>query len=524
MKRIVLIAIAWLVVAAPAAAEQVQLGWRTVMEYDSEVTSIDGGEDDLIFTFGPLLRIEGDYRRFRYQIEQSSEYEHYIDLGPLSDWRHELRANFVYDISPQVQIQLNNSFQQLPQIRNGNIDDAAVDAAGASTSFVEAGRVRTNVFTATLATVPTVRLTTTSQLSVIFREFDNATLNAQNTLSTGILNQLSYQLNERHSFGGGFRFSSRDFETGLAGQDELTDATTQTWEVFASWLWQVDSRSTFSVQIGPAFSSDDVDRNSSLSTSQHPIAGVVGGSAFLRDPASCPAENARPGGVLLTDDCIPFLNQDMASVFFPLGIPVGSQTFAELTALQSVFPLDEPDDSAANVFFAFQMDRRWDRARASLSWSRSDSQTQALGSNTVVDNVLFDSIFDLSSRMRFLSNFRFTRRFSEVERELVGGLLLSDTVGPIPDVFTPDGVPLIGAPIVGFVPVDSSFDQEIRTYRLQFRLVRDWGRWLSSFVSLTLRRQENDLDSDLDTLDSETKRDSFIVRVGFSYQFKPIDL
>jgi len=536
MKRIALLTIASIAAAAPAAADQAQLGWRTLAEYDSRVTATNGGQGDGIFTFGPQIRIEGERRRFQYRIDQHSSYEKHVDIDELDDWRHELTTSFVYTVSPRVQIRVNNRFQQLPQVRNGSLDDAAIDGNEDNTTFLDTGRVRTDVFSTTLSFVPTARVLGTSQLSVIYREFQNASLNAQNTVSTSTYNHLSYQLNERHTFGGGFRFSSRDFQTGFG--DELTDANTKTWEGFASWQWQIDSRSTFSAQAGPAFSSDNIDRSTVSSFPRYPLAFIdFGGgnvNAFFPDPANCPAEDVRPGGVIPSFACAPFVVQQdpgppvgPPSTFILFGIPVTSPTFAALAAQRTTFPIDQPDSAAgdsANIFFSFRLDRHWDRAEASISWVRSDSQTQALGSSTVVDAIRFGTSYELSSRMRAFLDFRFTQRSSKLDRQSIV-LLMSDTVSAIPlsEVPTPDGIPLRAAPIVGTYLEDSGFDQTLSTYNLRLRLSRDWGRWITSNLTLDLRRQETKFDSDIDSLDFNSSADSWDLMLSFTYQFKPID-
>lgn len=527
MKRIALVTIACLAAAAPAAADQAQLGWRTLVDYDSKVTAANGGQDDFIFTFGPEVRIDGERERFEYHLDGFFNYEQYVKQSQLGDWRHDLRTGFSYVLSPRVRLQVNNSFQQLPQIRVGTVDQADVTQTG-GTTLLEAGRVRTNVFTTGLTVTPTSRLVGTSQLTVVYREFQNPTLNAQNTISTSTLNALSYRLSERQTVGAGFRFSSRDFQARLAA-NELTDATTQTWEIFASWIWQIDSRSTFSARVGPAFSSDNIDRNVASAFPEYPVQArsspAYGAAAFLIDPAGCPAENLRPGGILQTPKCQAVLQQDPASMFYTVGIPFGSQTYQELTALRTGFPVQQVGSStsdATNVFFQLSIDRNWDRLGVTAGWTRSDSQTQALGSSTIVDGFFLESLYTVSPRTRLLGRFRFTRRSSDVQRDLLG-LLLSPTVGPIAGVFTPDGVPLVGAPIVGTTVEDGSFKQQQDTYSLQLRLTRDIGRYSTSYISLALRRQEFDLNSVRDYLDSNTAVDSWGVTVGFTYHFKPVD-
>jgi len=506
MKHTLALTLALAFAAPSALADQVQFGLRSLNEYDSEVTVFDGGQDDLIFTFGPTTRIEGERRRFNYEIEHYSGYQKYVEFGELDDWRHELRARAQYDISPRAQIQVSNNFQQLPQLRAGNVEDAVVDD-------------ETTVPTLTLLPLP--RLVSTSQVSVIYREFDNPTLNAQNTVSTTVFNQLSYQLSEAHALGLGGRWSTRDFETGTLGEER--DANTQTYEAFAHWVWSLDERSTLTGRVGPAWTVDDIEPAMFPTTVlRYPTridlsTGMLTG--FVVDPTTCPPEDARPGGFLLSPDCTRLV-QDPATGF------EDGFTGPELDALlglETMVDVEQPDDRGqadVNVFFSFTLDRRWDRLLLSATFSRSDSQTQSLGAATVVNSVFANARYDITSRLQLQATFRFSRRTSDVERE-IPRLVISDTLQLIPEIpAPPPGV--MGAPIIDSVTEDASFEQTQDSYNLRVRLSRDIGRYSSAFVGVNLRRQETELDGVIDTQDFLGETESWQVQMGFTWRFRPI--
>jgi len=533
MKRVLVVTIVLLLAAPAAVADELQLGWRTLTEYDSEVTSQDGGEDDLIFTNGPVTRVSGERRRFSYEIEHFSGYEKYVWLNELDDWRHELSARLGLELSSRVRLTVSNSFRQFPQLRTfQDLDDVIDDEPNLN---LDTGTFTTNVFTTTLTTIPLPRLVTTSQLSVVFQDVDNPTLTSQNTLSTTLLNELSYRWNESHSFGGGMRFSSRDFETGdldTVEVDDTIDATTQTYEAFGRWVWQVDARTTFSTRFGPAFSTDDVDDPETRTEAPtFPFTVLLSDGVergFLRDATSCPAENARPalGGVILTGDCLlfnqPFGTGTSGLAGEELGI-IGPQLdgLRALTTLLSRPDSSSGGDDGANLFVSLTLTHEFDRMNVSASWVRSDSQTQGLGSNTIVDTLLLSSQYRFSRRLRLNADFRFTRRFSDVEREQVL-LVLSETAQNIPEASLPGFLPVQGFPVLGLSVEDASFEQTFDSYSLRFRLVRDWNRYSTAFVSLSLRRQENEVDSQLDFQDVDSSQDTFLIQLGFTYRFQPI--
>lgn len=525
--RTLAITIALLCLAPGADAEQVQFGWQTLLEYDSEITS--GGDGDFFVRSGPVTRLEGEHQRLSYDIEHSSGYEKYATYTRLDAWRHDVIASAQYWISPRVRLNLSNTFQLLPQLRNDTVDIA--DTGGVPDTLddrLNTGEVLTNVFTTTMTTAPHPRLSTSSQVSVIYRQFDDPNLNSQDTTSTTVMNQVTYQLNESHSFGTGLRFSNRDFQTFVAS--ERTDATTRTYEPFASWTWLVDSRSTFSARTGPAWNDTTINDQQEPSTFPlYPtVVGIVGGlggplGGKVRDPSQCPAENAVPEqmGVIVTAEC-GLYNQDPGT-----GFPDGAITGPELTALLGLRAMptlasrDNAASNQANLYFAFTVDRRWDRYDLFATWIRSDSQTQSLGSSTVVDTLQLRARYFFTERFRFTGTFRFTRRFSDVKTESLF-LVMSDTLSPIPEASLPGFDPVLGAPVVGTTAVDTSFKQTQDSYSLRLQLNRDLWRHSSAFLGVSLRRQENDFDSKLDALDINTTTHSYVIQLGFTYRFQPM--
>jgi hypothetical protein len=525
MTRTLAITIALLLAAPPAVAEDLKLAWRTLTEYDSNASGQGGGKGDFVFTFGPLAALAGEYSRFHYQIQSYTAYEKYVVRSQRDHWRQDLSAHFRLDVSPRIRLDVSDNFHQLPQLRNSNVQETDVANNPPNEPNLSTGRVISNVFTTSLSTAPLPRLGTTSQVSVIYRDLANPTLNAQNTLSTTVLNQARYQWSESHSTGLGFRYSTRDYQTLING--DPIDATTQTFEGFASWVWEIDARTSFSARAGPAWTVDDLPPPDTSGTFQRyptftaDLGGVQHG--WVRNPASCPPENARPalGGVILTGECLPVYNQDPLTGF-PLGI-TGPQLDA-LLALQTTVPVDRPSSSGARnvrLFFALSLDHRWDRASVSASWVRSDSQTQSLGSGTLVDSFLLSSNYDLTSRLHFNASFRFVRRFSDVTRQSLF-LVMSETPEDIPAASLPGFDPVQGFPIIGTSTEDTSFQQTRDTYAARFSLRRQLGRYSSGFVGFYVRRYQTDFNSQLDQLDFTTTTNAWEIQLGFTYRFRPL--
>ena len=501
MKRNLVLTIALLLAAPPAPAEELQLGWRTLLEYDSELLAQNGGQGDLISTFGPVVKLNGEYRRFNYQIENYSAFEKYAKFSQLDDFRTELQARGRYQISPRAFVNVTENFSSLPILRNGaanSVDTLPADPSE-PTLNLSTGNLLTNTVTASLTVIPTPRLAGTSQVTNIFRRFGTPSLNAQDTVSTTILNQLSYSLNESHSFGAGARYSVRDFQT----SDRTS--TTSTWEAFASWNWRIDSRSTLSARFGPSGSVDSPQSPADPVVTR--FASVAGG--LLVDPATCPQLAGVP--VFLPGLC--------GTIAQPALGPADQAILAGFAAPALGIPTVENRQNNVNLFFSFTLDRSWDRLNVSGTLSRSDSQIDSLGSNSIVTSFLARSAYRFSSRLRLVGTFRFTRRTSDVQRE-IPVLLLANPPIPIPGL----SVPAMGAEFTGSAAFDNGFKQTRDSTNVRVRLTRDVGRFSSSFVGVILRRQTTDFNGSIDSQDFKATTDTWEVQIGFTYRFRPIRL
>jgi len=499
MSRNLALTIALLFAASPAVAEDLQLGWRTLVEYDSELVAQNGGQGDLISTFGPIVKLKGEHRRLTYQLEQYSGFEKHATFTELDDVRHQFQGRARFQFSPRVWAVVNENFSSVPLLRNGvaNSPNApAIDPSEPSLQLAT-GTVVSNVVSASLTVIPAPRWAGITQVTSIFRTFDNPTLNSQDTISTTVLNQLSYSLNESHSFGAGARYSVRDFRT------SDSSSTTSTWEAFASWNWQIDSRSALNARFGPSGSVD---------TPQSAADPVVTrfaslGNGQLVDPATCP----RLAGVPV------FIPGLCGAIAQPALSPADQAILAAFSAPPLGIPGVKGGQSNINLFFAFTLDRTWDRFRVSGTWSRSDSQVDSLGSTTVVDSFVVDSRYQFTPRLRLAGTFRFTRRTSDVQRE-IPVLLIANPPIPIPGL----SVPAMGAEFTGSAAFDNGFKQTRNSSNLRVRLVRDVGRYSSSFIGVVARRQTTDFNSSIDTQDFKDTRDSWEVQFGFTYRFRPI--
>jgi len=499
MKRNLVLTIALLLAAPPAVAEKVQLGWRTVLEYDSELVAQNGGQGDMISTFGPTLQLSGEHRRFTYQLRQNSSFEKHAKFTGLDDFRHEVGGQARFQISPRVSASVTETFSSVPFQRNSVVNSPDGPPIGPSepSRNLTTGSVLTNVVSGSLNVIPAPRWAASSQVTNIFRTFDNPTLNSQNSLSTSFVNQLNYTLNESHSFGAGARVSVRDFQAG-----EIK-STTSTWEAFASWNWRIDPRSTLRARFGPSGSVDKPRSPADPMVTR--FASVAGG--LLVDPATCP----RLAGVPV------FLPGLCGAIAQPALGPADQAILAGLSAPALGLPTVENRQNNVNLFFAFTLNRTWDHFDVTGTWSRGDSQIDSLGSGTVVDNIQVVSTYRFTSRLRLRGTFRFTRRTSDVKRQ-IPVLLLANPPIPIPGL----SVPAMGAEITGSATFDNGFKQVEDSSNARLSLQRDVGRYSSVSIGTNLRRDTSDFNSSIDAQDLKRTTNSWEIVLSFTYRFRPV--
>jgi hypothetical protein len=497
--------------AAPAAAVEVQLGWKSEMEYDSRVL----GEDDLIFNFGPTTEITREGRRLSYRLYQATTYEKYLDHAGLDDVRLRLSGSANYALTPHVMVDVSNNFSRTPLLRSGERleteDEIAAAAARGevldATFEGDTGTLISNSFSSGLSWSPTERLTLNGRVLHLFREFDNESLNAQNTSSVSVSSQGTYRAFKDHQFGAGFRFSQRDFEVGGLQGDENR---TVTYNAFAVWNWMIDERSTFSATAGPAWSEDD--------TPEEDFAlfpTIPGSPAFLPDPITCPLFVINGFPVLVGGLPVAFVDPRCQPISQTPLTPDQQARLADIPAGLVDVRGSSEDQTDVNAFFTLSIDRNWDRLSLLAQWSRSDSQTQSLGSSTVVDTFYLQSNYWLTRRLRIGGNFRFSRRDTDFSREVLTPLLGVVVPVPIP------GLPgFEGAPVIAAAPFQQEVQQTNDAYTAQLRLTHLWGRSSRIYAGAFYRHSENSFE--INGITGSSSFDEWQFQIGFEYFLDPI--
>jgi hypothetical protein len=511
MRNPVLSLVLLLLLATPAAAVEVQLGWDSEIEYHSQVLE----SDDVIFNFGPALEITHEGRRLSYRLNQVTTYEKYLNHPGLDDFRIGLNGSARYAISPHLQLDVSNRFTQTPLLRSGERleTDEEIAAAAARGDVLEAtfegdtGKLLGNTFSTGLTFSPTERLSLSSRVIHLYRNFDNESQTAQDTSSVSVSGQGVYRVFKDHQLGSGFRFSQRDFEgSGLSGQENRTT----TYNAFAVWNWDIDERSTFGLTVGPAWSDDD---QAEPVFPRYPT--IPGRPSFLPNPATCPlllAGNGAP--VIIGGFPVAFVDPRCEPIDQP---PLTAMQQARLAEIDAglVDTRGEPEDQTdVNVFFTLSLDRNWDRLSVLAQWSRSDSQTQSLGSSTLVDTFYLQSSYWLTRRLRLSGTFRFTRRETDFNREVLVPLVPVG-LGPIPEL-----PGFQGAPVIGAAPLQQDFQQTNDAYTTQLRLTRLWGRHSSLYAQTSYRRGETDFQ--VNGIGASSSVDQWQVQFGFVYRLDPI--
>lgn len=497
--------------AVPASAHEVQLGFRTEAEYDAELTE---GEADGIFRMGPVLSLSGELRRFSYGIVHDSVFEKYARNERLNDWEHRTSFQGSWVVGPRLTIRVRDSFSRLSSIRSSErdlFDETFLEAEG---DFIT-DSVTTNNFSADFEGTLTPRLGTLSSISHFLRDPENpsqgrgiasSARGQQEVSSTTLVNQLYYQITEAHRTGLGFRYRHLEAET------LDFERTTETYEVFATWNWTIDARTQFNLQVGPAISEDDpqdVDFPRFGALPQDPLA--------FANPGTCPLQILpNENGVnelfaVLTRECSAIVQPDLTE-----------SQLAQLEDSSAMFRFDRGDpESGTNVspFFSLELSRQWARGSAFVNWSRTDSQVQSTGSDTVLNTFRIGARYRPASRWSTSVTFRFSRRTTETDRELPFPLL---SFAADPNAL---GTGLTAFPIVGTANFDQKLKVDSDFFDLEFRTSREVGRHSNVFAVMRLRRTTSDVSSkfeDSDTVTDESAENTWRFQVGFNYRFRPI--
>ncbi len=493
-------------IARPVLGDTVQFGIRAQTEFDIEDTE---NESDTITQAGPTIRFQGDGRRYTYDLRHDSSFEKYARDERRNDWEHRTNFRGTWVPTSRWSATFTNNFSRLSSLRSSEQDLSDVDSVVEAEFDFETEAITTNSFTAQLQGQHTPRFSTVSTLSHFYRDPENEGDGRQKIDSVTLVNSGSYQVFSDHRFGIGHRFRSLESST------ESFERTTRTNEIFFTWNWQIDARTSFSLQAGPAFAEDDPQ------DLDFPQFGTLPqDSRSFANPDTCPPVFLRNelGQVerfaILTSSCRA-VNQDRL-------------TLAQRDRVQSssaIFRFERADlesETNINPFFNLSLTRNFARGSVFASWSRTDSQTQSTGSETILDTVNAGVRYRISPRWSSSVTFRFSRRTTDSDREVPFALL---SFQGDPNAL---GTGLLAAPIVGAVDFDQRLLSEADFYDLEFRTSREVGRYSSVFSSLRLRRTASHVESEFNnsglTSTRESSENDFSILVGFNYRFRPIQL
>lgn len=550
MFRSVHIAILLLLLAAPAAAEELQfeLGSTTAWESDIRRGAVGGG-DDVVWEIRPRVRLEGTHPRLDYSLGYDMRAEFYTQLSELDEQNHYFTGSADYHLGRRTSLGFRNRLSMVSNIRRLN-DLALTGEEGEPVEGeidLQDEDILTNSFTATLTTRPWSRLEGVLTFNHFVRDAGETASSAEQGLARQDIDALTmtatanYLFSEDTSAGVGFRWRQRESESsGVQVDTDGVSTTTTFYDLFATWSQRLDPATTFSVQVGPSLGRDERDEPPTTVREFPRVAGPDG-QPLLLSGAGC--QRVDVGGVSR-----PFLSLGCRQVVYPL-FDDGGQAIAAAVqpsipdSLQGsldarrvdldLLPGEEvgSDGSNVNLFASMSLQRSWDRWNLVLRYTRSDSQVQSLGSSTVLDSLRADLRWVPSPRWNAVLTFGFTRRSSELESGTPVAVLGEPEEIPELGMFQPPSVlidgetlvpqdprPFVGAPIIGLASLDTEREVIQDLYDVNFRVTRDLTRKLQAFGEARYRRQERGGDLAADPFDR------YEVRFGFRYQFRPIRL
>lgn len=531
MRRLVLSTIALLLVASTARAEEVRLSTLFQTEYEEEVL---GASNDFNFSFEPRIRLAGDHPRLVYEIEHASRYNLHTGASDLDGFRHRTIANGTWQFDKGRSLTVNDQFSVVPRLRFQDSLDATIDEVPGAGEPVEdrdlvENQVLTNVFSANLRGRLFSRLTGAVGVTHFYRKFDDPSFRQQDTDALSTSTSLSWRHSPRHTFGAGFTFRRRNFSTSA-----IRDSNTDTYNAYATWSWVVDPRTSFQARIGPAWSVDEIGEF------DLPRYGtVVGAPNRLANPESCATTFLVDTG--MGPSLAAILDRTCQADPGTLATPNRDLTPEEAAANQDADPLpglllsgltaadltDPKQETNVNVFFSFALSRVWERFNSTVTYRRSDSETQSLGAATTLDSLGVVTRWEPTAKFESVLSFFWTRRQSDSTQEVQIPFFGLRQEGMV-DIFADEEFTV--SPILGVRTFDRTLDAVDDIFSISLRMNRKMTRRSSAFVSAGMRWTERKFDSVVDygpiELENSTASsgNDWEVRWGFIYHFDPIQL
>jgi hypothetical protein len=373
--------VVWICVmmAVPAAAQEVQLGLLTQIQAESNVfratgdgTSLRPHKADGIFRLTPDFRIQDQRKRLNYNIHYAPTLEQFFDTPVLSGWNHVVAAVGSFEFSPSAALTADVRYADVRSRSTGTPIDGDPNVDPGAGFDNQALRYRH--FRAVLGYRKSFGPSLNGSADLTYQQYEFSGLNTSNNRSVSGSMSLQHGVSQRLSVGFGGTGVYQDFE----GSVRRLPSRTIVARLYVLLNYAITKSTVLSLNIGPSVF-DTEQRLRDQSTFTVPLYAT---NAAFPDEA-----------VLFTNSMGNPNCGSIAGVSILSSCPVNANTVASKPgAFGTLVDIPYADDASAGepsqhwTYFANALLRKqWKRATASLSYRRTDSAASANGLGTVLD-------------------------------------------------------------------------------------------------------------------------------------------
>lgn len=461
----------WIVIlvgfAGVAKAVDLDLSMTTTVGYDDNVFRTDKDtKDDASFRFGPTVRVRDETSDLSYNVSYNPVYEKFVTWTDADDLSHFVHGALEYQLSDQTLLSLSENFRFAQSLNRGpliaNKDATGTDIEPIPETEVQHDDVYWN--TASASVIHDFSAHTQGEFTLSQAYFDSERDNTSKNNSLSGFANVMHSLTARDQLGVGGGVDWQRFD-GVRGQPQ---SDTFIFRLIGSWIHNFGQDTELIVRVGPAVIYTDQNNGRTTSEDLYPhfvVNGLTIGDAYDALGLKVPTQlfdlngvtlNAfdplSPNSVLIPDvsNC-----QDTA---FVSGQPVFDQsncsfnvvvdsaafpgvvtaiTTAPRINLNYVSSNAGESDTEVTVFGEVSISHHWFPELSSrVSYSRSDSGATSLGSSTVADRAMLETVWTPTRRWDLSVRGDWVQRKSANDITNTF-LVISDTnLGPLNNVVT----------------------------------------------------------------------------------------
>ena len=488
--------ITWICVmmAMPAAAQEVQLSLETQLRGESNVFRLPGSPvSDGIFRISPELKIQNQRKRLNYRLRYAPTYEQFFTTQVLSGWNHIFQGEGTYEFSPSDAVTASLSFYD---VRSRSTSDLS---GGDPSTDPGDGILNDNIRSKSLRAALGYRKSLSPNLSgngeLAYRRHDFEGIGSSDNQSvTGTLS-MQYGVSQRFRTGFGGAGVYQDFE----GTLRRPPSSTIVGRIFVTMFYSITKKTTMSLQIGPSVFN---------SQSQGTQGTTFDVPQYVTNPLF-------PDSAVVFPQCNP-ISTPNGPVFIWTNCPVDASTVAPLPgAIDQVkqvtyAPGDAPTAQSTRLtYFAnANIRRQWKKSSIAMVYRRTDSAAAASGIGTILDYASLQGSWQI---------------LEDLSLSFHGSWSMQQSSS---DVATFQALQVEGANVGGVLFAES---KDVVTVQSQlFRLVQTgWQAGITSRYAITgnssviASYRYDDLRTEGDTLADLRTWDNHTVYIGFRYDFDP---